>query len=117
MSPSSIQWTVFRARLDPTEGSEQAGTRPVLVVSREVINRALPIVGVIPLTRRKPGRRIYSTEVLLPAGAAGQPEDSIAMAHQIRTISQGRLGTPYGQVVDPDLRISIREAIRIYLDV
>jgi len=112
-----MQWTVFRARLDPTEGSEQAGTRPVLVVSREVINQALPIVGVVPLTRRKPGRRIYSTEVLLPAGAAGQPEDSIAMAHQIRTISRDRLGTPYGQVVDPDLRNSIREAIRIYLDV
>ena len=112
-----MQWTVFRARLDPTEGSEQAGTRPVLVVSREVINQALPIVGVVPLTRRKPGRRIYSTEALLPAGAAGQPEDSVAMAHQIRTISRDRLGTPYGQVVDPDLRISIREAIRIYLDV
>ena len=116
MSPSSIQWTVFRARLDPTEGSEQAGTRPVLVVSREVINQALPIVGVVPLTRRKHGRRIYSTEVLLPAGAAGQPEDSIAMVHQLRTIARHRLGGPYGELMDTGLRDAVREALRIYLD-
>jgi mRNA interferase MazF len=113
---SSLQWTVFRARLDPTEGSEQAGARPVLVVSREVINQALPIVGVVPLTTRKQGRRVYPTEVLLPAMAAGQPEDSIAMAHQIRTISRGRLGKPFGELTDPDLRGAVREAIRIYLD-
>ena len=111
-----MQWTVFRARLDPTEGSEQAGTRPVLVVSREVINQALPIVGVVPLTRRKPGRRIYSTEVLLPAGAAGQPEDSIAMAHQLRTISSDRLGAPYGELSASDLREAVRRAVRVYLD-
>ncbi|WP_017324762.1 type II toxin-antitoxin system PemK/MazF family toxin [Synechococcus sp. PCC 7336] len=42
---------VFNARLDPTEGSEQAGTRPIIIVSRDAIsnevirqlNRALAI--------------------------------------------------------------------------
>ena len=116
MNQSSSQWRVFRARLDPTEGSEQAGTRPVLVVSREVINQALPIVGVVPLTRRKPGRRIYSTEVVLPAGIAGQPEESIAMAHQLRTIARHRLGDPFGELTDPRFRDAVRDAIRIYLD-
>ena len=116
MRSPSIQWTLFRARLDPTQGSEQAGNRPILVVSREVINQALPIVGVVPLTRRKPGRRIYSTEVLLPAGVAGQPEDSIAMAHQLRTISSDRLGAPYGELSDSDLREAVRRAVRVYLD-
>jgi len=111
-----MQWRVFRARLDPAEGSEQAGARPVLVVSREVINQSLPIVGVVPLTRRKPGRRIYSTEVLLPAGTAGQPEDSLAMAHQLRTISRRRLGSPHGELTDSDLRDAVRRAIRVYLD-
>ncbi len=113
---ASTQWWVFGARLDPTEGSEQAGTRPVLVVSREVINRALPIVGVIPLTRRKPGRRIYSTEVVLPAGIAGQPAESIAMAHQLRTIARHRLGESFGELTDPGLRTAVRNAIRTYLD-
>lgn len=116
MSPPAFQWRLFRASLDPAAGSEQAGTRPVLVVSREVINRALPVVAVVPLTTLKPGRRVYSTEVLLPAGAAGQPDDSLALAHQVRTISTHRLGTPYGDLTDPGLRSKVREALRVYLD-
>ena len=44
------QWHVFLVSLDPAKGSEQAGKRPVLVVSRERINQILPVVNVIPLT-------------------------------------------------------------------
>jgi mRNA interferase MazF len=32
------QWHVFLASLDPSQGSEQAGKRPVLVISKEEIN-------------------------------------------------------------------------------
>lgn len=73
MSVPAFQWRLFRASLDPSTGSEQAGTRPVLVVSREVINQALPVVAVVPLTTLKPGRRVYSTEVLLPREPRGSP--------------------------------------------
>lgn len=77
MRGERFQWGIFQARLDPVLGSEQAGRRPVLVVSNEVINQALPIVTVLPLTSMRKGRRIYSTEVLLVAGQAGLPRDSI----------------------------------------
>jgi mRNA interferase MazF len=113
---SSFQWHLFRAYLDPVIGAEQAGERPVLIVSHEAINEALPIVTVLPLTARKPGRRIYSTEVLLEAGKAGQPQDSIVMAHQIRTISKQRLREPYGVLEDETLREQIRRAMRTHLD-
>lgn len=116
MTPDALQWRLFRAVLDPTLGSEQAGTRPVLVVSREVINQALPVVAVVPLTSLKPGRRVYSTEVLIPAGAAGQPEASLVLAHQVRTISVHRLGSSYGELADPGLRFRVREALRVFLD-
>jgi mRNA interferase MazF len=112
----TLQWRVCRADLNPGIGSEQAGSRPVLVVSREAINRSLPIVAVLPLTTRRPGRRIYATEVLLPAGAAGQPDDSIIMAHQVRTISTRRLKKAYGELADLDLRSAVRRAMRLYLD-
>ena len=46
----TYQWHVFLASLDPITGSEQAGRRPVLVISRERINQLLPVVNVIPLT-------------------------------------------------------------------
>ncbi|MEW6217660.1 MAG: type II toxin-antitoxin system PemK/MazF family toxin [Candidatus Bipolaricaulota bacterium] len=111
-----FQWRLFRAKLDPVVGSEQAGERPVLVVSCEAANEVLPIVTVLPLTMLKPGRRIYPSEVLLEAGVAGQPWDSIVLAHQIRTISKARLGPPYGDVVDETIREQARAAIRIHLD-
>ncbi|HLZ07287.1 MAG TPA: type II toxin-antitoxin system PemK/MazF family toxin, partial [Chloroflexota bacterium] len=76
-------WAVVVAYLDPSVGSEQAGRRPVLIVSNEDANQILSNVTVLPLTSTQ--RKLYPAEVTLPAGAAGQPRDSIVMAHQIRT--------------------------------
>ena len=116
MTPAAFQWRLFRAQLDPVAGGEQAGKRPVLVVSHEVINEALPIVTVLPLTTYRPGRHIYPSEVLLDPGVAGQPHPSLVLAHQIRTISKARLGTLYGTLHDEDLRERVRGAMRIHLD-
>jgi mRNA interferase MazF len=109
-----LQWTVVEADLDPVRGSEQRGRRPVLVVSEEAFNQAMPSVTVLPLTATD--RSLYPSEVMLPAHAAGQPRDSIVMAHQIRTISKKRLGRVYGQVVDGSLREAIRTALTEHLD-
>ena len=58
------QWHIFLASLDPTKGSEQAGKRPVLVISRERINQLLRVINVIPLTSRKSAsRNIYPNVV------------------------------------------------------
>ena len=49
---------VYDARLDPTEGSEQAGIRPVVIVSRDAINAASPVFLVVPCTTYRAGRRL-----------------------------------------------------------
>lgn len=110
------QWGLYLARLDPVEGSEQAGRRPVLVVARQSILRALPVATVLPLTTRKPGRRIYSTEVLLPRGTAGLSVDSLVMGHQVRTLALARFETLLGTVEDPALQAAVRLALRTWLD-
>jgi mRNA interferase MazF len=103
--PVSYQWHIFLARLDPIEGSEQAGTRPVLVVSREAMNRALPAVNVVPLTSRKSTTdEIYPNEVLLPQGTAGLAVDSIALTYQVRTLDKRRLSRDLGEVSDVTLQ-------------
>ena len=43
-----LQWAVVEADLDPVRGSEQRGVRPVLVVSNEEFNQAIPNVTVPP---------------------------------------------------------------------
>ena len=58
---------VYDARLDPTEGAEQAGSRPVVIVSRDAINASSPVVIVVPCTTYRPGRHLYPSQVLLHA--------------------------------------------------
>ena len=109
-----FQWAVYEANLDPIAGAEQKGSRPVLIVSNEEFNQAMPNVTVLPLTSTR--RRLYPTETLLPAGKAGQPSQSIVMAHQIRTISKQRLGRLLGYLHDAHLRREVRQAIKEHLD-
>lgn len=116
MSTTPLQWSVFSVDLDPTLGSEQAGRRPVLIVSRESANAVLPVVSAIPLTTRKPRRRIYPNEALVAKGQAGLKRDSVAMAHQLRSLSKTRLGRRIGHLDDPDVRDEVRSAMRTQLD-
>ncbi len=111
-----FQWQIVRADLDPVEGSEQAGIRPVIIVSRESANKSLSLVVVLPLTSRKSGRIVHVGEILLAAGEGGLPTDSIAMCQQIRTLSKARLLGSYGTLTDEVTRENVRQALRIHLD-
>lgn len=108
-----FQWAVVEANLDPAAGSEEKGRRPVLIVSNEEFNQAMPNVTVLPLTSTK--RRLYPSEVLLTPGKAGQTLESITMAHQIRTISKGRLGRLLGHLDDTGVQDKVRAAIKEHL--
>jgi mRNA interferase MazF len=113
----TYQWWIFLASLDPVQGSEQAGKRPVLVVSREAINQLLAVVNVIPITSRKsPARIIYPNEVLLPTAQVGLRVDSIALCYQIRTLDKNRLTQPLTEVTDEQVRQQILTALRFQLD-
>jgi mRNA interferase MazF len=112
----NYQWGIFWADLDPSRGTEQAGHRPVLVISAEEVNQALPIVSVLSLTSVKTGRKVYPTETFLEASVTGLPKDSIAMSHQIRAISKERLGERCGSIEDGAVRERIKAATKTYLD-
>ncbi|MEA1958814.1 MAG: type II toxin-antitoxin system PemK/MazF family toxin [Chloroflexota bacterium] len=112
---AAFQWAVIEANLDPVAGAEQKGMRPVLIVSNEEFNQAMPNVTVLPLTSTK--RRLYPSEVFLPKGKAGQPANSIIMAHQIRTISKQRLRGLLGYLDDISLQHEVREAIKEHLGI
>ncbi|MBZ4653785.1 MAG: type toxin-antitoxin system PemK/MazF family toxin [Peptococcaceae bacterium] len=110
------QWNIFWADLNPVKGSEQAGIRPVLVISEEAVNQALPVVTVISLTAAKRGRKIYPIELLLDAKDSHLPQPSIAMAHQIRSISKDRLISQCGYIDNDECKEKIRNIIKLYLD-
>lgn len=112
----NYQWGIFWADFDPTRGYEQAGSRPVIVISAEEVNQALPIVTVLSITSVKPGRKIYPTETFLEASVTGLPKGSIAMSHQIRAISKERLGEKCGSIEDESIREKVKASTKTYLD-
>jgi mRNA interferase MazF len=105
---------VFNARLDPTEGSEQAGTRPVVVMSRDSINANSPVVVAVPVTDAANVRRPYPSHAHLAKGTGGLKMDSVAKAEQIRAIQVSRFVGYYGRM-DGDALRRIEEAIKIAL--
>jgi mRNA interferase MazF len=106
---------VYDARLDPTEGSEQAGRRPVVIVSRDAITMHMPIVIVVPVTTYRMDRRLYPSQVLLRAPDGGLTTDSVALAEQMRALAQGRLHRHRGTLSPQALR-QIDHALSIALD-
>jgi mRNA interferase MazF len=108
--------------LDPTEGSEQAGTRPVVVVSRDAINHSAInnnrtiVLVCVPLTDRKNLRTIYPSHVEIKKGAGGVTIDSVALCEQIRSIApEARLVQFMGRLPSEDMA-RLEDAIRITLD-
>ncbi|MEK6581077.1 MAG: type II toxin-antitoxin system PemK/MazF family toxin, partial [Nitrospirota bacterium] len=98
------------------QGSEQKGTRPIIVVSDEDFNKLMPVVTVLPVTSLKEGRRVYPNEVLLKQGIRGLAQDSIILVHQIRTISKNRLRDSIGFINNHSTHDAINDALRVHLN-
>jgi mRNA interferase MazF len=90
---------VWRVRLDPVEGSEQAGTRPAVIISDDTLNDALPIVTVAPITSRKT-ERIFKTEVLVEPPEGGLTLRSKVVLYQVRAVSKSRCLEELGMLAD-----------------
>ena len=106
---------VYDARLDPTEGSEQAGVRPVVIVSRDAINTASPVVIVVPLTSAVNVRRSYPHTAAVAQGDGGLTVDSVALGGQVRAVSKSRLTRRRGRLSDEAME-RLGRALRIALD-
>ncbi len=106
---------VYDAQLDPTKGSEQAGTRPVVIVSRDAINAAGTVVLAVPCTRYRAGRRIFPSQVLLRAPEGWLDVDSVILAEQVRAISKARLGRRRGTLPAAAMEL-IERALLIAMD-
>jgi mRNA interferase MazF len=90
-----IRW----ADLNPVRGHEQAGQRPVLVLSHDVFNDRSGTVIAIALTSQEP-KAGFPLTVELTASAL--PKRSWAKVSQIRTLSVERLGRRLGRASEEE---------------
>lgn len=76
--------------LGPTRGREQAGKRPVLVVSSDAINRQPLVVTVVIGTNARNVPRDYPTNVRVAARESGLPMDTVFLCFQVRSLDGSR---------------------------
>jgi mRNA interferase MazF len=106
---------VYDARLEPTEGFEQASFRPIVVVSRDAIHEYGGIVIAVPCTTLRPGRRVYPSQTVLGAGEGGLEVDSVALAEQVRVLDKRRLSRRRG-MLSAEALARVDRALAIALD-
>ncbi|MCB0079000.1 MAG: type II toxin-antitoxin system PemK/MazF family toxin [Anaerolineales bacterium] len=106
---------IFDARLNPTEGSEQAGVRPVVIVSRDAINKNSSVIVVVPLTKAANVKRNYPNNVTIPKGEGGLTFESVLLGGQVRAISKSRLLRQRGTLLASTMQ-QVAHALRITLD-
>ena len=102
---------IVRVRLDPVEGSEQAGERPALIISPDPINEHGPLVLLAAITTKKVAR-IYPFEVGLEPPEGGLRQHSKVMLMHLRSVDKRRLTGFYGSLQPKTMRL-VDEAIKL----
>ncbi len=95
-----IRW----ADLDPTRGREQAGMRPVLVLSQDVFNDRSGTVIAMAITSQPPRAGFPLT---LELTGPGLPKRSWLKISQVRTLSVQRIGRRLGRASPEELTQAI----------
>lgn len=106
---------IYEARLDPVQGSEQAGTRPVILVSRDALNESLETVIVVPCSTLRAGRHAFPNQAMLRSPEGGLSRDSLALCEQVRVLSRSRLLRHRG-TLSPAAMALVDRALAITLD-
>ena len=91
-----IRW----ADLNPGIGREQAGERPVLILSQDIFNERSGTVIAMALTRQEPRAGFPLTHEIL---GSKLPKQSWVKISQIRTLSTERIGKKLGSVAPNEL--------------
>lgn len=89
----------------------------MLIISQTALNQILPVINVLPITSRKPNRRVYPNESLLAADTANLLNESLVLCFQIRTLDKKRLSRFIGDVTDALIQEQIVEALRFQLEI
>ena len=106
---------IWNADLAPTRGREQAGKRPVLVVSTDRFNEgSAELVVVLPITSKAKG--IPWHVALAPGGSTGLRTNSFAMVEAIRCLSRERLSKRLGDIPAAVLN-EVETRLRILLEI
>ena len=100
------QGEIWFTDLNPIKGSEQAGKRPVVIISGNLLNQHLNVVIAAPLTTKI--KRYKGNPVLKPTKTNGLMEESEILVFHIRSISKERFIQKLGNIEKDQLAMIIK---------
>jgi mRNA interferase MazF len=100
------QGEIWYADLDPVKGSEQAGCRPVVVLSGNLLNQYLPVMIVAPLTSNV--KHYKGHPVLQPNKENGLTCASEVLVFHIRSVSKDRMIEKVGKIEKKELTLAVK---------
>lgn len=107
---------IWLSDLGTTRGHEQAGQRPVLVVSDDAFNAGpAGLVMVVPLTSKVKKSQGIPAHILVNPPEGGLTTPSVLLCDQLRTISKDRLGSAAWGRVTPATMARVEMVLRILL--
>lgn len=111
MDSSVRRGDIFYADLSPVVGSEQGGTRPVLIVQNDTGNRYSPTVIAAAITSQTSKSRL-PTHINIVGGSVGLSKDSVILLEQVRTIDKRRLKEHMGRLDDKSMAL-VNDALAV----
>lgn len=111
MDNSVKRGDIFYADLSPVVGSEQGGTRPVLIVQNDMGNKHSPTVIAAAITSQMNKARL-PTHIELVGPTVGLTKNSVVLLEQIRTIDKKRLREHMGRL-DETIMNKVDDAIAV----
>lgn len=99
-----LRGEIYWADLDPTRGREQAGQRPVLVLSHDIFNERSGTIIAMALTSQP---QKVGFPLTLEIADSALPKRSWIKISQVRTLSTERLGERITRLPDRDMELVI----------
>ena len=108
-----LRGDIYFADMEPHIGSEQGGTRPVLLLQNNTGNFYCPTLIVAPLTARR-GKKPHQPTHYLLNSVKGMDGASVVLLEQIKTIDKRRVVRYIGRVSREQMD-GVNEALQISL--
>ncbi len=96
---------IHLVEIPSSEGHEQAGARPAVIVQARQFENQLPTVLIVPLTSQLMAQSFPGTFVIQPDLQNGLTMISVALVFQLRAIDKRRLKRQIGQLSNSDLAL------------
>ncbi len=93
---------IYAVEIPASNGHEQAGVRPAIIVQASSVATRLPTTLIVPLTSQLAAKSFPGTFLVQPDSENNLNTDSAALVFQLRAIDKRRLKRKIGKLSDTD---------------